>query len=75
MPTRGHRDAFAQDGYTVVSGLAPDHLVKAARDAICAAVNADLDRAETWYRHEPLVWSVVPIHHAQAFWDPAAQSL
>ncbi len=32
-------------------------------------VNADLDRAETWYRHEPLVWSVVPVHHPQAFWD------
>ncbi len=69
MLTQSHRDALARTGYTVVSDLAPDHLLRTAREVICAFVNADLDRAETWYRHEPLEWSVVPVHHAQAFWD------
>jgi hypothetical protein len=26
-------------------------------------------RPGTWYSHEPLEWSVVPVHHPQAFWD------
>ncbi|HYB71557.1 MAG TPA: hypothetical protein VEH80_12835 [Candidatus Bathyarchaeia archaeon] len=67
MLTRSQRDSLAGDGYTVVSGLVPDRLLDAARDVICSFVGADLDRPDTWYRHEPLVWSVVPVHHAQAF--------
>jgi len=69
MLARSHRDFLTRDGYAVLSGLVPDRLLKAARDVICSFVGADLDRPETWYRHEPLVWSVVPVHHAQAFWD------
>lgn len=69
MLARSHRDFLTRDGYAVLSGLVPDRLLKAARDAICTFVGADLDRPETWYWHEPLVWSVVPVHHAQAFWD------
>jgi len=69
MWTRSHRDSLGRDGYAVLSGLVPDRLLKAARNVICSFVSADLDRPETWYSHEPLVWSVVPVHHAQALWD------
>lgn len=69
MFTQSHRDCLTRDGYAVLSGLVPERLLQAARHVICTLVGADLDRSETWYQHEPLVWSVVPIHHAQAFWD------
>jgi hypothetical protein len=69
MLARSHRDFLTRDGYAVLSALVPDRLLKAARDVICSFVGADLDRPETWHRHEPLVWSVVPVHHAQAFWN------
>lgn len=69
MVTGSHRDALMRDGYAVVSGLVPEHLMRAARDVICDFVNAQLDRPETWYSHDPLEWSGVPVHHAQAFWD------
>jgi hypothetical protein len=50
-----------KQGYIVVRGVAPETLMEAARQAI-------LDWVE---RHPelPLQWSVVPLHHAQAFWD------
>jgi len=64
-----HRLAIAHEGYIVVSGLVPKHLLKAARDFICSSVCADLSRPDTWYRHDPLDRSVVPVHHAQPFWD------
>jgi hypothetical protein len=69
MLTQRHRDALAREGHAVVSGLVPEPLLAAAKEVICASVNADLDRPETWYRHDPLEWSVVPVHQAQAFWD------
>ncbi len=69
MLTRSHRDSLVRDGYAVVAGLVPERLLRAARDVICFFVDADLDRPKTWYRHQPLEWSVVPVHHAQAFWD------
>ncbi len=69
MLTQRHLESLACDGYAVVSSLVPDHLVKAARDRVCSYVGADLDRPETWYHHEPLDWSIVPVHHAQEFWD------
>ena len=69
MLTAGQRDSLASHGYTVVPCLVPDRLLRAAREVICSFVNADLERPDTWYRHEPLDWSVVPVHHAQAFWD------
>jgi hypothetical protein len=69
MLARSHRDSLIGDGYAVLSGLVPDRLFTAARDTICSFVGADLDRPDTWYLHEPLAWSVVPVHHAQAFWD------
>ena len=64
-----HREALARDGYTVISGLVPDDLLGPAREVITAFVHAELDRPETWYRHDPLEWSIVPVHQAQAFWD------
>jgi hypothetical protein len=69
MLARSHRDSLTRDGYAVLSGLVPDRLLTAGRDVICSFISAELDRPETWYRHEPLVWSIVPVHHAQAFWD------
>ena len=69
MLTRAHHDSLSRDGYAVLSGLVPEHLLATARSVICSFVGARLDRPESWYRHEPLVWSVVPIHHAQALWD------
>lgn len=69
MLTQSHLDSLAYDGYTIVSGLVPEPLVRSARDVICSAVHADLARPDTWYRNEPLEWSVVPVHQAQAFWD------
>jgi hypothetical protein len=69
MLTQSHREGLAREGYTVVCGLVPTDLIRAASDVITAFVNADLDRPETWYRHEPLEWSIVPVHQAQAFWD------
>src|SRR5262245_31697063 len=69
MLARNHRDSLTRDGYAVLSALVPGRLLKAARDVIASFVGADMNRPETWYRHGPLVWSVVPVHHAQAFWD------
>ncbi|HZM45772.1 MAG TPA: hypothetical protein VFC14_13130 [Burkholderiales bacterium] len=66
---RSDRELLARNGYAVLSGLVPDRLLRAASDVICSFVNAHLERPETWYSHEPLEWSVVPVHHAQAFWD------
>src|SRR5688572_29274075 len=68
MVNERHHESLALDGYAVVTGLLPGSLVRAARDAICDAVKADLQRLETWYQHQPLEWSVVPVHHAEAFW-------
>jgi hypothetical protein len=69
MLTRSHFESLARDGYAVLSDLLPERLWRAARDVTCSFLHANLDRAETWYQHEPLEWSVVPVHHAQAFWD------
>lgn len=50
-------------------GLVPPGELEAARRAICAFLGVELDDPATWYALEPLEWSVVPIHHPQAFWD------
>lgn len=62
-------DLLFVDGVVVVPDLVPHALVQAACSQICAFVGAELDRPETWYAHQPLDWSVVPIHHPQAFWE------
>lgn len=69
MLTQSHRERLGRDGYAVISGLLPANLLGTAADVITAFVNADLNRPETWYRHDPLEWSIVPVHQAQAFWD------
>jgi hypothetical protein len=69
MLTERHRAELAGDGYTVISGLVPADLLQPARRVITAFVKAELDEPETWYRHPPLEWSIVPVHQAQAFWD------
>jgi hypothetical protein len=79
MLTTGDRERLARDGVAVVPGLVRADLVAAARDAVCAAIGAEYGRRETWYAHEPLEWSVVPVHHAPAFWqlrqEPALHAL
>jgi hypothetical protein len=62
-------DAIARDGYAVVPGIVPERVLSAARSVILAFVDAQLEHSNTWYRHDPLEWGVVPVHHAQAFWD------
>jgi hypothetical protein len=69
MLSKRHSEDLAREGYTVISGLVPDNLLRPARDVITNFVQAELDRPETWYRHKPLEWSIVPVHQAQAFWD------
>jgi hypothetical protein len=56
-------------GFVVFPAVAPEPLLEAARAAITSFLGVELDRPETWYPAEPLDWSVVPIHHPQAFWD------
>ena len=43
-----HREALAFDGYTVVPGLVPDPMLRAARDIICDSLSADLEKPESW---------------------------
>lgn len=69
MWTQSQRESLTRNGYALVPGLVAERLLKAVRDVICSFAHADMDRPETWYRHDPLEWSVVPVHHAQAFWD------
>jgi len=69
MLSQRHHEALARDGYAVVSGLVPEDLLGPAREVILGFVHAELERPETWYRHQPLEWSIVPVHQAQAFWD------
>lgn len=63
------RASLIGQGYAVVAGVVPERLLAPAREAIATFVGIDLDRPETWNPREPLDWSVVPIHHPQAFWD------
>jgi hypothetical protein len=69
MLTLEDRERLARAGVTVVSGLVRPDLVVEARDAVCAAIGAEYTRPESWYAHEPLDWSVVPVHHAPVFWQ------
>ncbi len=63
------REHLAREGWVVVPGVAPEPLLAAARRAIADFLGVDPERPEAWAPAEPLEWSVVPLHHPQAFWD------
>lgn len=62
-------DHLAHKGYVVARRVAPEPLIAAAKQAIADWLGVDLSRPETWYPRDPLEWSIVPVHHAQALWD------
>ncbi len=63
------RASFERDGYVVIPGVFDRAALQPAIETITAFARADLQDPSTWYRLSPDSWSVVPIHHAQAFWD------
>jgi hypothetical protein len=60
---------LAAVGYTVARGVAPEPLLEAARQAIAEFLGVAPDDPERWEPQPPLRGGVVPLHHAQAFWD------
>ena len=46
--SRNQVDAYARDGFVLVSGLIPDAIATAAADAMWIAMNADSDDPATW---------------------------
>ena len=60
---------FAREGWGVASGIVPSENVRRAIDAICAFHGIALGDPTTWYCIPPAAWDIVPVHHAQAFWD------
>jgi ectoine hydroxylase-related dioxygenase (phytanoyl-CoA dioxygenase family) len=65
----GARAQFEREGWLVARSVAPLKNVRAAVDAICGFHGIDPDDPSTWYRVPPEANDMVPVHHAQAFWD------
>jgi hypothetical protein len=63
------KEHFAREGWAVARATVPADNVQRAIDAICAFHAIALDDPMTWYRVPPEAWDIVPVHHAQAFWD------
>jgi ectoine hydroxylase-related dioxygenase (phytanoyl-CoA dioxygenase family) len=60
---------FQAYGYLVVERLVPEPVCAAARAAIAEYLGLRADDPETWYRHTVRGHGIIPLHHAQAFWD------
>jgi Phytanoyl-CoA dioxygenase (PhyH) len=63
------QEHFSREGWVVARGVVPGANVRRAVDAICAFHGIVLDDPSTWYRTPVEAWDIVPVHHAQAFWD------
>lgn len=61
--------AFERDGFVVVRGVFTRDELTPSVEVISGFARADLADPSTWYRLSPDSWSVVPLHHPQAFWD------
>lgn len=60
---------FDRDGFVVLRGVFSPEALAPAVETITGFAQADLGDPATWYRLSPDSWSVVPLHHPQAFWD------
>jgi hypothetical protein len=69
LVTARDRERFMRDGYLVVEGAVGADACEAAVDAIARYVGLELDDPATWYSHNLNAHGIVPLHHAQAFWD------
>jgi hypothetical protein len=58
-----------REGWLVIPGVAPEALLAPARRVIAEVLGVDPSDPERWTPEPPLDGSVVPVHHAQAFWD------
>src|SRR4051812_16152747 len=63
------RAHFEREGWVIARGVVPPENIRAAIDAICRFHAIDLHDPSTWYRVPPEAWDIVPVHHAQAFWN------
>lgn len=60
---------FVENGYVTVSGVVPPENLQAAIKAICEFLKIDSDDPNAWYHIDLGPNGIVPLHHAQAFWD------
>jgi hypothetical protein len=63
------REHFEREGWVVAGGVVPPENVRRAIDTVCAFHAIVLGDPTTWYRVPPESGDIVPVHHAQAFWD------
>ncbi len=63
------REHFRTFGYMVIRDVIPRSLIENAVVDIAAFIGADLADRSTWYRSDPVLDGVVPLHHAQSLWD------
>ena len=69
MISDAEKRRFFEQGYVVVEGLVPESLCRASREAVSSYLNVDAEDSSTWYRRNVHGHGIVPLHHAQAFWD------
>jgi hypothetical protein len=60
---------FQEYGYVVLKSLVPESVCAAARAAIASYLGVSAEEPATWYRHRIRGHGIIPLHHAQAFWD------
>lgn len=62
-------DQFEEEGYLVVPGVVPLELCERVIEAILQFTGVDLENPDTWYSKRRAGHGIVPLHHAQPFWD------
>ena len=70
--TSADREQLRSEGWVLVRGVVPPNNVRAALRSICAFHEIVMDDPTTWYRVPPECWDIVPVHHAESFWDNRA---